>query len=391
LNTLDVNHSVMGSIAWPNGATIREARARAARAFDPARGGSRRLVIFGAAQLGRQVLQAAARAGLEVLAYADNNEKLWGTTRDGVAVISPAEAVERFNAVAAFVVAVFNPSRPLQQLHELGGRAVAAYPEFFWSFGDGMAGITGMAQPEWIVEQADDVSAAYALLADDASRREFAAQIGWRTSLDRSLLAEPSPFANLYFDPGVFVPAEREVVVDCGAFNGDTLRAFVRRSRHFERYYALEPDPHNRAALLAYVAELPAAQRDAVVVLPYAVGEQDAEISFESGFGPASGVSASGGSVVSCRRLDSVIETDPTYIKMDIEGAELTGLRGAAQLIARARPVLSVVAYHYCEHLWQIPLLMNAIVPEYRLYLRRYAEDCWETAFYAVPEDRSVG
>jgi hypothetical protein len=78
-------------------------------------------------------------------------------------------------------------------------------------------------------------------------------------------------------------------------------------------------------------------------------------------------------------------------IKMDIEGAELGALSGAAQLIARARPVLCVVAYHHCEHLWQIPILMHSLLPEYRLYLRRYAEDCWETVYYAVPADRTVG
>ena len=97
-------------------------------------------MIFGAGQLGRQVREAAARAGLEVVAFADNDESLWGTTRDGVIVLAPAEAVARFNAVATCVVAIFNPSRPLRQLHELGGRAITSYPEFFWSFGEFVPG-----------------------------------------------------------------------------------------------------------------------------------------------------------------------------------------------------------------------------------------------------------
>jgi FkbM family methyltransferase len=370
---------------------IAQARAQATRLFDPARGGSRKLVIVGAGQLGRQVRQAAARGGLEVLAFADNDERLWGTVCDGLPVLSPADAVARFNGMATFLVGIFNPSRPLRQLDELGCRASASYPEFFWAFGEFMSGITGMEQPERIAARAEQVRAAYGLLSDDASRNEYASQIAWRCTLDRSVLPAPSSFKNLYFDPAIFTLSEHEVVVDCGAFDGDTLRAFARRSVGFKRFYALEPDRQNRANLEAFVSGLPADQREAVVVLPYAVGDEDMEIRFDDGFGPASGVSELADALVPCRRLDSVIETDPTLIKMDIEGAELQGLAGAAGLIARARPVLCVVAYHSCAHLWQIPLLMNSLLPEYRLHLRRYAEDCWETVYYAVPPDRSTG
>lgn len=371
-----------------NVSSIGEYKLRAAQLFDPLRGGQRNLVIFGAALLGQQIAKAAACAGLQVLAFADNDEKLWGTVRDGLYVLSPREAVERFSGLATFVVAIYNPSRPLRQLQELGCEGAASYPEFFWNFGEFMSGITGMAQPERIVENIGDVRTAYGLLEDDVSRREFAAQINWRCTLRRSLLPPPSPFANIYFDPEIFSLSEEEVVVDCGAFNGDTLRTFLQRSVRFKRFYAVEPDADNRTALETYVAGLRPAQRDAVVVLPYAIGSEDSEIPFRAGRGPASGVSELSEFVVSCRRLDSVIETEPTLIKMDIEGEELMGLRGAERLIARARPVLCVVAYHYCEHLWQIPNLIKSILPEYSLYLRRYAEDCWETVYYAIPSGR---
>jgi hypothetical protein len=73
---------------------------------------------------------------------------------------------------------------------------------------------------------------------------------------------------------------------------------------------------------------------------------------------------------------------------MDIEGAELQALRGAARLIRDHQPVLAVCAYHYNEHLWQLPMLMQELWPGYRIVLRRYAEQCWETVYYAVPPER---
>jgi hypothetical protein len=73
---------------------------------------------------------------------------------------------------------------------------------------------------------------------------------------------------------------------------------------------------------------------------------------------------------------------------MDIESAEPEALDGARELLRRHRPVLAVCTYHRSEHLWQIPNLIRSMVPEYHLFLRRYAEDCWEGVCYAIPKHR---
>jgi len=52
---------------------------------------------------------------------------------------------------------------------------------------------------------------------------------------------------------------------------------------------------------------------------------------------------------------------------------------------------MAVCAYHKCDHLWTIPQLLKAANPDYKIYLRRYAEDCWETVYYAVPPERLCG
>lgn len=77
-------------------------------------------------------------------------------------------------------------------------------------------------------------------------------------------------------------------------------------------------------------------------------------------------------------------------IKMDIEGAELDALRGATETIRTARPILAVCAYHKCEHLWTLPSTISAVLPEYQISLRRYAEECWEMVYYAIPPERVI-
>jgi hypothetical protein len=73
---------------------------------------------------------------------------------------------------------------------------------------------------------------------------------------------------------------------------------------------------------------------------------------------------------------------------MDIEGAETEAIPGAVRTIARCRPILAICAYHRCDHLWRIPKLLQEAYPDCKIFLRRYAEECWETVYYAIPPER---
>ena len=75
---------------------------------------------------------------------------------------------------------------------------------------------------------------------------------------------------------------------------------------------------------------------------------------------------------------------------MDIESAEPYAIEGATETIRKARPIIAACAYHKCEHLWTIPVLMKAALPEYQIFLRRYAEECWEMVYYAIPPERRL-
>jgi hypothetical protein len=78
-----------------------------------------------------------------------------------------------------------------------------------------------------------------------------------------------------------------------------------------------------------------------------------------------------------------------TFVKFDIEGAEPGALRGAAETIARNRPILAVCVYHVQDHLWTLPLQAAALAGDgYEFHLRRYAADIFDEVLYAVPAER---
>jgi FkbM family methyltransferase len=348
------------------------------------------LVVFGCGQLGRFVLPAVREAGLEPLAYCDNNPRTWGSAIGGVPVLAPAEAAQRFGGSVPFLVAIYNASPVRRQLRELGCRWIVPYPAFFWEHSACLPAEERLDLPQHIVEHSAEIEAAYGLLADERSRHEFLAQIRWRCRLDYDCLPPHDHPADMYFPPDLVRLSADEVLVDCGAFDGDSIRLFLQKtSGEFARIHAFEPDAGNLAALAAYLSTLPAETAAKIEVQPYALGRQNGVVRFSAECSAGSKISGAGGLEIPCRTLDGALEgAVPTIVKMDIEGAEIDAIPGAARIAAECRPTLAVCAYHRCRDLWTLPGLLKAANPDYRIFLRRYAEECWETVYYAIPPER---
>src|SRR5438105_15270393 len=86
------------------GEDVQDAKRRAQTAFDQQVAPfENALVLFGAGHLGKKTLRGLRQAGIEPLAFADNNSELWGTRIDGLEVLSPEDAATRFGKHAAFV------------------------------------------------------------------------------------------------------------------------------------------------------------------------------------------------------------------------------------------------------------------------------------------------
>jgi FkbM family methyltransferase len=94
-----------------------------------------------------------------------------------------------------------------------------------------------------------------------------------------------------------------------------------------------------------------------------------------------------GNDIIQCVAIDDVLQGfNPTFIKMDIEGAELEALKGAKNTITEYHPQLAICVYHSLSDIWEIPLLIKSFYPGYRLYLRSYNYMGLETVLYAFPE-----
>jgi FkbM family methyltransferase len=348
-----------------------------------------RLVLFGAGPLGKRVLAGLRKAGVEPLAFADNNPNLWNQQVMGLPVLPPTEAVELYGKTACFIVTIYQGSSVRRQLEALGCQRVVACAPLLWKYADIFIPQCGLELPHRFREQCHNIRQCYAMLGDELSKRDLREQLLWRYWLDFSALSPPLDASDTYFPKDLLSPVPNEVFVDCGSFDGDSIRSFNRHwGGEFRHAFAFEPDPVNRGALVSNLGAMGITDR--VTVMPYAVGNTNGPVSFTFNSSASSHVvSQDTGSAIECRRLDDIEwPRIPTYIKMDIESAEPEAIAGGAGLLQRHQPVLAVCTYHRSEHLWQIPNLIRSISSEYQLFLRRYAEECWEGVCYAIPKHR---
>jgi FkbM family methyltransferase len=193
-----------------------------------------------------------------------------------------------------------------------------------------------------------------------------------------------------YYPSGIISLRDDEAFVDAGAYNGDTLLEFIEKSnRRFDSIFAFELDRGNFNEMETTVSKLAAELREKITLFNLGLLDEEKDVDYEAGgsgkqstfinmIGPASD------SAKTIRLSDILKNNKVTFIKMDIEGSELKALYGAEEIIRKQKPKLAVCVYHKPEHLWEIPLYLKRIVPEYKIYLRHHTPLEYETVCYAV-------
>lgn len=367
-----------------------DAARRAATQFDLA--GTRLLALYGAGNLGRHLLAGLRTIGVEPIAFADDTAGKQGSTIDGLAVMSPAEVVERFGPDVVFAVTVFSPAASYLQmrrrLREQVGARVVSFLSLMWASPDVFLPYYQFVLPQDVLKEAAAIREAFAVLADDESRRQFVGQLRHRLWLDFRALP-PSSKGN-YFPVGVVPELPPETTfVDCGAFDGDTVRQFINHQRGvFHEIYAFEPDPENCRRLKEYAGSLGEHVAQRIHVHEAAAGARRERSRFSSSGNTGAALNQQGTSEVEVLPVSEVVDggnADVLYLKFDVEGAEADALSGAEELIKLRRPIVALSVYHKPFDLWQLPTRLQALDPVYRIHLRTQGEDGMDVVCYAIP------
>ena len=226
----------------------------------------------------------------------------------------------------------------------------------------------------------EDLNRAYEALEDDQSRKVFEGAVKFQFTGEIEYLHSITSEKKQAFDD-ILRLGHRECYVDLGAYKGDTVEEFLAFSGgKYEKIIAAEPNKKSFIKLKEFCEKL-----DNACAYNCAVSDRSGESVLDISSGRGAHMSDKG-QITQCKTVDDICQgLAPTYLKMDIEGAESKALSGGRETIAKYKPKLNIACYHKCRDIFELVLLIKSIRSDYKVYLRKHPSiPCWDMNLYCV-------
>jgi len=325
--------------------------------------------LYGVGFLGRWALPKLTESGLAIASCYDGNAALAGTKIGDIPIRAATDL--KISKPEFMVVTARHAVKPVSEMLFGLGIPHASYDA--WYAASELA-LFRRAHDAFADERSREVLRALllAMLTGDATHCRAVAE------------------KDQYFALPNFWGTDREIYVDAGAFAGDSVERFIwAHSGVFRKIYAFEPGPRQFAALKARTERLAREWAlDAVSIEPVnsGLGDKNGAVQLGSDSGHMTSLSAGhgAGSVAKIVSLDNFLNGAPiTFLKADVEGMEMTLLKGARETIQRCKPKVCICVYHYPPDLPEIATYLHELMPDYQFALRHHSPQLMETVLYA--------
>lgn len=342
----------------------------------------KKIVIYGAGNWGRWLLSLLKSYSVNVNAFLDLKAEMIGKV-EGLPVFKPdcndflrREKEEIYILIAANYI---YHKKVKQNLNELGYENVNLV-KCVWYPGP----LNFDRDLDSIINKTEDFLGCAKILEDEKSFRIYEDAISSYVTAECKMSAEAET-DNQYFPADIPFKKGYSKFIDCGAFTGDTITQLRKIKGKTDTVIAFESDIHNFKALSETVRQNKESIAENILLYPCGVWSRLEQLRFNSGQGSGGVISEDGTSVIQCVALDDVLsDFTPTFIKMDIEGAEYEALLGARKMIQNYKPDLAICVYHSIIDFCRIPLLIHGWDLGYKFYLRCHEDFNQEIVLYAI-------
>jgi FkbM family methyltransferase len=242
--------------------------------------------------------------------------------------------------------------------------------------------------PGFVADRFSKICTVYNALDDEESKDTFLrllkalelGQAGYRPIARYPEYAHPLVDAS----PG-------DMVIDGGLWTATTILAFCKKIGDKGRVVGFEP-------VHKFAEEIKSKCKgySNVQILEYGLWSENMTSYIEmKSVGGSRLTNHQGKNVEACRliSIDNYLKSDRDFrcglVKLDIEGAEIECLKGAAETIRRFTPKLQISIYHEPNHCIDIPLMLIQMKLGYKFYIGHHTPWFWETCLYALPPGKS--
>lgn len=380
------------------------------------------VVLYGAGSAGKELFECLQMHKVNVVCFCDQNEDLIGTTLFDIPVIS-FDALKVLHKDSIIIIASNNYKNEIKnklKKYKFSRIACVNNDEQFFYY---LQFYKWRYELDELLINLERISLAYDCFSDEKSKLLFIKRIALLTSYadyylfnqyiiefgDQVNIAKRSDFkvseytenfeSYLYFNNDVLNLSDGDVLLDAGAFDGDSAIEFIsachRNRVNYQHVYCVEADVDNYKKLKKNTKAY-----DRLTCISIGLWSKSAKLRFAT---------SKSMFISEARIVDGIIEMNNnqqnvqdgdeyidavsidnkfsdkkiSFIKMDIEGSEVEAIKGARKTIKKYKPKLAISVYHKKTDIYEIPLLIQEICPEYKFYLRHFSTHLSETVLLA--------
>lgn len=336
------------------------------------------IILYGAGALGSIVAESMKNYNFDVICFCDGH-KTGIHNETGLPIVSSESLTDIYSGCVIVVTSIEYESEIKQNLNALGIEPERVVSDLFYNFHKlSMTEIENL-RPGY--EQA------YNVLSDEESRQIVLGKL--KCFLTASPLIPkkitPIPIRHnslQYFDEDIVMLSSDEILVDGGMSAGDVAQQLIKINKgSYGHYYGFEPEKTCFDAAIKNLANKPN-----ITLLNKGLWSCNAQLKFNVLPSGSSNVDDLGETTIDVIDIDTFFldKAPPTFIKMDIEGAEMSALKGAERIIRNFKPKLAICVYHNHEDVYLLTELIQKFRNDYQFYIRHYMPHMYETVLYAV-------
>jgi FkbM family methyltransferase len=237
---------------------------------------------------------------------------------------------------------------------------------------------------EYLKENGREIDETFSMLSDRYSQECYIKCLESRIT-GHSIEMEPAPWGDPpYLLDDLMEWHENEVFIDGGAFVGDFIDEVYGKMpseavKSFQ-IYSFETEAENYRVMFEKLKE-----DSHVKMFNKGISSHTGVLYFKNDLAENGSISDEGDVKIEVDSIDNVLGAQKaTFIKMDIEGSELDGLKGARKQIVENKPRLAVCLYHKQNDMFEIPLYIKSLRDDYKFYVRPHSSMPTELVLYAI-------
>jgi len=337
------------------------------------------LLLYGMGNGADKIISVLDKIGVKVDGFFASDGFVRGHLFHGMKVMSYSDACEKFGDFIVLIAFGSSLDGVMANMRKIASEKETYAP-------DVPVASSELFDAEFYLKNKESIDAAREIFADSESKVTYDEIIRYKLDGDLKHFHIDTPKSDALCS---LLSGGYGAYIDLGAYVGDTVAEAVRYFPTIKKVAAFEPSERIFKKLKENIKSLGVSAD----LFNMAAWKTSADALFVDGAGRNSQLlsDASIGAFDSKTRSVKLSAPDDVcdykgeklLIKLDVEGSESAALEGSRRLIAENDAELIVSAYHRSEDIFALPLIINKMLPEHKIYLRKHPYiPAWDINLY---------